>query len=85
MRLGAIVAQALTTIRWSVPTIGREGRPSSALGQLGPMGKSQETCKKYNRFDGDCKFGARCRFQHECIICRGDHPKAKCTKAKTAV
>ena len=36
----------------SVSPYNRESRPSSAIGQLGPMGKSQETCRKYNRFDG---------------------------------
>ena len=35
-------------------------------------------CQIYNRYQGDCKFGVRCRFQHVCSSCRGQHPVSKC-------
>ncbi len=35
-------------------------------------------CGKYNRYRGDCKFGARCRYLHVCSRCRGSHPVSQC-------
>ena len=35
-------------------------------------------CGKYNRYRGDCKFGVRCRFQHVCSKCKGQHPVSQC-------
>ena len=37
-------------------------------------------CKKYNRYNGDCKFGKQCRYTHECSRCGEAHPVSKCTK-----
>ena len=35
-------------------------------------------CLKYNRFDGDCRYGGQCKFRHICSACRGDHPVKRC-------
>lgn len=40
--------------------------------------KGQEVCSKFNRFNGDCRYGRECRFSHVCSRCRGDHPVSKC-------
>ncbi len=39
-------------------------------------------CIKFNRYNGDCKFGNRCRFQHVCSGCGGDHPVSRCKTSK---
>ena len=39
-----------------------------------------QTCKLYNRFNGDCKYGETCTFQHRCDICnKQGHPRSRCT------
>ena len=38
----------------------------------------QEVCKKYNKFNGDCRYGKSCRYLHVCSGCRGSHPIARC-------
>ena len=38
----------------------------------------QDHCIKYNRFNGDCKFGSACRYPHVCSTCKGPHPVSKC-------
>ncbi len=40
-----------------------------------------DVCLKYNRFNGDCKFGSSCRFQHVCSNCGERHPATKCPKS----
>ena len=40
----------------------------------------QETCKRYNKFNGNCNFGNRCRYAHKCLKCSGDHPASACSK-----
>lgn len=40
-------------------------------------------CIKYNRFNGDCKFGAKCKFPHVCSGCGGHHPVSQCSKGDT--
>ena len=38
-------------------------------------------CRKYNLYNGDCKFGEACKFQHKCEKCgEHGHPVSKCTK-----
>ena len=40
-----------------------------------------QTCKLYNRFNGDCKFGESCTFQHKCDTCnKQGHPRSRCTE-----
>ena len=40
----------------------------------------QETCKRYNKFNGNCSFGTRCRYAHKCLKCGGEHPISACPK-----
>ena len=32
-----------------------------------------------SRFDGDCRYGAHCKFLHVCTTCKGDHPVMRWT------
>ena len=42
-----------------------------------------QTCRKYNTYDGDCRYGANCMFQHKCESCgEHGHPVTKCPKVK---
>ena len=38
-------------------------------------------CLKYNRNDGECPFGPRCRYLHCCSRCKGSHPVKRCPLA----
>ena len=40
----------------------------------------QETCRRYNKFNGNCNFGSRCCYAHKCLKCSGDHPASACSK-----
>lgn len=57
---------------------------SAAFGQgspkQDPAQPSPAACIKYNRYNGDCKFGKQCRYQHICSECGGPHPLSKCSK-----
>lgn len=54
-------------------------RPWSAVAPHYQLSGGEDViCKKYNRFNGDCKFGKECRFQHVCLKCREPHPVSKC-------
>lgn len=46
--------------------------------QQGQLGKEKTICLKFNKFDGDCKFGSRCRFLHACSACHESHPVSRC-------
>ena len=38
-----------------------------------------QTCRLYNRFNGDCKFGDLCTYQHKCESCgKYGHPRRRC-------
>ncbi len=37
-----------------------------------------QACIKYNKFNGDCRFGKQCRFRHVCSSCGEPHPATKC-------
>ena len=52
--------------------------PEPAFGR----NKTPEQCKKYNQYNGDCKYGKGCRYQHTCSGCGGDHPVTKCKSSK---
>ena len=42
-----------------------------------------QTCRKYNAYDGDCRYGNSCMFQHKCDSCgEQGHPGTKCPKLK---
>ncbi len=40
--------------------------------------QSAEICQKFNKYNGDCKFGNACRFWHACSKCKGPHPVTRC-------
>ena len=46
---------------------------SSAAGQ--PI-----NCIKYNKYEGDCKFGQGCKYCHVYSICEEPHSMSKCAK-----
>ena len=43
-------------------------------------GLDPPVCIKYNKFNGDCKFGRECRFLHVCSSCKEAHPISRCPK-----
>ena len=47
-----------------------------------PSFSSKRVCRNYNFHDGECKFGATCKYQHCCSHCYGSHPRPKCTFQK---
>ena len=41
------------------------------------------TCKKYNKYNGDCRHADMCIFPHKCSACgEYTHPVSKCTQVK---
>ena len=40
-------------------------------------GQKLLVCWQFN--DGDCSYGKSCKFPHLCEVCRGNHPKFRCT------
>ena len=45
----------------------------------GPSPKSKGIiCAKYNCYNGDCRYGKQCCFDHVCSGCGGLHPIQKC-------
>ena len=46
-----------------------------------PTGK--ELCIKCNRYNGDCRYGTKCRYPHACNSCGESHPVTQCGKADT--
>ncbi len=40
--------------------------------------QEQQTCIKFNRYQGDCRFGKDCKFLHACSSCGGPHPVSRC-------
>ncbi len=44
------------------------------------VSRSADVCLKFNRFNGDCKFGRSCRFLHVCSGCGERHPISKCPR-----
>ena len=65
-------------------------RPWSAGGNTpntgggGDRQDHQQPCIKYNKYQGDCRFGRDCRFQHICSKCRGSHPVSRCRMGDSA-
>ena len=51
----------------------------SGVGAGQPAGRNeQQICMKFNKFNGDCKFGKDCRYLHICSVCRENHPVSRC-------
>lgn len=57
-------------------------RPWHSMAGTGPgqsTGRNeQQICMKFNKFNGDCKFGKDCRYLHVCSACRENHPVSRC-------
>ena len=45
-------------------------------GNPGRNRKRPNVCWQFN--DGQCSFGKKCKFPHECSLCLGPHPKSRC-------
>ncbi len=65
-----------TVKRPQLPNAPRPFRGAAVPGQTPP--EVVPVCYKYNRYNGDCIRGVRCRYKHVCLSCEGDHPKSKC-------
>lgn len=64
------------------PAVDSKG-PSRSLGKKRPSGGQKSlVCWQFN--DGDCSFGKACKFPHVCEVCRGNHPKYRCTGSNIA-
>ena len=50
-------------------------QPAKGAANPSPGG---EVCWKFNRYNGDCRFGAKCRYSHACSSCGGAHPVQRC-------
>ncbi|KAE8577583.1 hypothetical protein XENTR_v10022958 [Xenopus tropicalis] len=61
-------------------TTGQQPFPNSSSGQTSsPAGAHKKgACWAFN--DSQCKWGASCRFKHECSLCAGAHPLSRCFK-----
>ena len=82
--------QAINTANWcihcqcldhtanSCPLRPRKRTWSSAFPQLHQEKSDKPVCIKYNKFNGDCRFGKECRFRHVCSACGDPHPASKC-------
>ena len=57
----------------------KQPRPAAASPpQRGAGAPTNEVCRKYNKFNGDCSYGQRCQYLHACSTCRGPHPATRC-------
>lgn len=56
-------------------------RPWQAAVRQHGESSNKPTCLKFNRNDGECPFGMRCRFAHCCSRCKGNHPIKRCPVA----
>ena len=80
--------QSLDHSSANCPTYRQRKRPwSLALGagayqQSAKAGQGQEICFKFNKYNGDCRFGKDCRHLHICSNCREPHPVSRCKAAK---
>lgn len=56
------------------PFHGASGGAGTSAGRPGASGKG--CCWQFN--EGSCKFGAECRYRHECSGCGGSHSLSRC-------
>ena len=63
--------------RVTVPTNELKNAGKAALGKRsGEVRKKAHVCWMFN--EGECTYGARCKFPHVCEVCQGSHPKRHC-------
>ena len=59
------------------------GHAASFHRKRGPPHSNPEVCKRFNAYDGDCKFADNCIYQHKCDNCNEySHPATRCSKPK---
>ena len=68
--------QALDHSSDRCPTRQRK-RPWTAMSPRPQIDGDNDVCKKYNHFNGDCKFGKECKLRHICARCKEPHPVNK--------
>ena len=66
----------------------RRPSPYPAVGQ--PQGmryadRMPPICLKYNKYNGDCKFGTSCKYRHACSLCQQAHPRSQCKQKADSV
>ena len=61
------------------PSSSRKRPWRTAFPSPGREPTAKPVCLKFNRSDGECSFGPRCKFLHCCSRCRGNHPLKRCT------
>ena len=48
-----------------------------------PPHSNPQACRRYNVFNGDCRFGEACIYQYKCMTCdQLGHPRSRCPEAK---
>ena len=81
---GQAISAEIWCCRWpyfhQLPII----RKRSAMGAAPPGRAEMEppVCIKFNKFNGDCKFGRECCFLHVCSSCLEADPVSRCPKRK---
>ena len=73
--------QSMDHLAVDCPVKGRK-RPWSMGADSPKQAGRSDVCLKYNRFQGDCKFGRGCRFRHVCSNCGDPHPASHCKKGE---
>ena len=65
----------------SVPQVSKKLLPMHASRKRALPHSIQETCKHFNNYDGDCRFGESCIYLHRCDNCgEHSHPCSRCPK-----
>jgi len=80
-RASSKVQMAILGRLWSELQAGSHEQPIPIMGETSAFPQTQPVkavCIKYNKFNGDCKFGRECRFLHVCSSWGGSHPANKC-------
>ena len=58
-------------------------KPWNSVGGTALQGKQEQPiCIKYNKFNGDCKFGKECRYLHVCSSCKEPTPSRAARSGK---
>ena len=64
--------------RAPMPLADTKGTGKTALGKRpGESKRKAHVCWLFN--EGECTYGARCKFPHLCEMCQGNHPKRHCS------
>ena len=61
--------------KWEIPGF----LAPSQLGKRQALRSNPQPCKKYNRYNGDCRYADGCIFQHKCMAC-GEYGQSACRR-----